>query len=316
MAPDTKPVSKPATIAYDADALHQRLVAALGVTPVIIFSGATGVGKSTVLASAPVPKGKERRVLDHEDSMPFLDAGPQGADLYTPAHQKFRMNRTAFPKLEDYGKLFAALKAPQNTIGVVGVDNIKLLQDQMVEAMIYHSAKPKDLRDFMAQFDSRLAVPNIDRRVQAWQNQTDAAFWDASKAPFKQLLLLCKRQHVMFLGSTEEGNVWENYGQQGQRVIGKKGKMLDVWVRYADAIIFLKRDVNKREAPTGMVNPAQPKMRIQGLNPTWPMDWPSFIAELEAAKKRTDEAIPDEAKVRVDVTSEEPETPANKQQQQ
>ena len=130
-----------------------------------------------------------------------------------------------------------------------------------------------------------------------------------AKAPFKNLMLACARQKVLFVGSTEEGNVWQNYGQTGQKIAGKKGKFFDVWLRYADAVIILSRDVNSRSAPQGSVNPHQSKMRIQGLNPKWTMDWQGFVTELEAAKLRSDEAIPEEAKVSLDITSDEPDEP-------
>src|SRR4051794_25045118 len=100
MAPQT--TSKPATPPYDADALHQRLISAIGTTPVILLSGPVGSGKSTILASAPVPNGKDRRIYDYEDSMPYLDAGKDGTDLYTPAHQRFRMVRKSFPDMTDF----------------------------------------------------------------------------------------------------------------------------------------------------------------------------------------------------------------------
>jgi hypothetical protein len=218
------------------------------------------------------------------------------------------MVRTAFPKLStDFAALFAELGKPGHNIGMVGIDNAALMQDKIIEAIQAQAGDLKALQEFMAKFNAKASVPNMVKRVEKWRTETDAAFWAVAKAPIREFVLRCKEQKVLLVVSSEESNVWENYGQTGQRVVGKKGKLWDVWMKYADAMVYLKRDVNKREAPTGQVNPQQAKQRIQGLNPTWRMDWPSFVAELETAKARTDEVIPEEAKVVIDLTTDEPE---------
>ncbi len=70
-------------------------------------------------------------------------------------------------------------------------------------------------------------------------------------------------------------------------------------------VVRTAEDINAARPPRGQVLPAQPKMRIQGLNPTWTMDWPGFITELEAAAKRRNEKIPVEAQVKIEDITEE-----------
>jgi DNA polymerase III delta prime subunit len=296
------------TTVYDADVLYKRLMEAVNnEAPTLIFSGPPGAGKSTVLAAVPVEKGKERRVYDHENSMKSLDGGLAGIDLYSRRHQRFRMNRKRFPKLEDYATLFSELKTGKHSLGAIMIDNIVLFQEQMSSAMNALCLTPPKLKELFGKFDVPAGVFPHDKIIMGWRERADAKFWDVLKQPFAKLLLACQRENVMFVGSTEEGNIWENYGQTGQRIIGKKAKVLDVWLRYSDGVIFLKRDANAADAPRGSINPAQPKMRLQGLNPSWVMDWPSFIGELEAAQTRLNEEIPAEARVSTDIVSDEPE---------
>jgi len=65
--------------------------------------------------------------------------------------------------------------------------------------------------------------------------------------------------------------------------------------------------VNKAVPPDGFINVHNPKMRLQGLNAKWTMDWPHFIGELEAAAKREAEEIPEDAKAPTTILVEEPE---------
>jgi hypothetical protein len=78
-----------------------------------------------------------------------------------------------------------------------------------------------------------------------------------------------------------------------------------VWFKYFDMVIMLKRDANSTKPPFGEVNLLQPKMRLQGMNPRWQMDWDGFITELQAAIKRDVPEIPKEAMVDETVLVEE-----------
>ena len=97
---------------YNANLLHERLMSAFqsrypGFRSMrFVFSSEPGGGKSTVLASVPVPNGKARICFDNEDSMAYLDAGQEGTDIYTPRRQQFRMHRLVFPSIEDYARYF------------------------------------------------------------------------------------------------------------------------------------------------------------------------------------------------------------------
>ena len=296
------------TYEYDAPRLHQRLRAALPAPALrLLFTGPVGSGKSTVLAGVPVPEGKIRLVLDFEDSMAYLDAGPEGQDLYLPRRQAFRMERMVFPTLADVAEAYERLTADDTQVGALVIDNISLLQDQIADVL--QAGNARQIRGLFARFNVDHYLP-VDGVITKWAQQRDPSFWAALKLIPKRLVLTCLKHRIHFVGSTEEGNLWQNYGRSDAKVIGKKANALKTWMQFTDAVIFLERDPNQAKAPVGKINPLQPKMRIQGMNPSWRMDWPGFVAELEAALARDIQPIPEAAKVSTDVISEEPEPEA------
>lgn len=294
---------------YDADQLYQELMTTFRErypnfnSLRMIFSGPPGSGKSVVLASVPVAKGTRRLVMDNEDSMAYLD-NKDGPDIFTPMRQQFAMIREPFPDLIKYGQYFQAVKKQENA-GAFMIDNIAIFQEMIKATMIRLAPTPAELRKVFKLFDADTALPNVGLISKVWPFSQDGNFWTCAKEIPKQILLMCMRKQVHFLASTEEGNVWKDYGTKTQKIIGKKAKIWDVWYRYVDTVISLKRDVNKHEAPVGQLYPNQPKMRLQGFNPSFTMDWPGFIAELKAANERTEVEVPEEAKVASIETFEE-----------
>ncbi len=290
---------------YDAAELDRRLRAALPAPALrLLFTGPVGSGKSTVLASVPVPAGKTRLVLDFEDSMAYLDAGPDGEDLYLPRRHVFRMERLVFPALSEVAEACERLLAADASIGALVIDNISLLQDQIADLL--QSGNVRQIRNVFARFGVDHFLP-VDGMLARWAQQRDPSFWAALKLIPKRLVLTCLKHRIHFVASTEEGNLWKNYGKTNAEVIGKKANALKTWMQFTDAVIYLERDPNTLSAPLGKINPLQPKMRIQGMNPSWPMDWPGFVAELESASLRDQQPIPASAQVSRDVISEEPE---------
>jgi hypothetical protein len=273
----------------------------------LIFTGPTGSGKSTVLASVPVPEGKRRLVLDFEDSMAYLDAGADGEDLYLPRRHAFRMERIVFPTLAHVAEAYELLKQPEANIGALLIDNISLLQEQIADVL--QSGNARQIRALFNRFDVAHYLP-VDAMIGKWSQQRDPSFWAAIKLIPKRLVLTCLKGQIHFVASTEEGNLWKNYGKSNAEVIGKKANALKTWMQFTDAVVFLERDPNSANPPTGKINALQPKMRIQGMNPSWLMDWAGFIAELEAAAQRDVQPIPEAVKVSPDVISGEPELEA------
>jgi hypothetical protein len=261
----------------------------------MIFSGEPGSGKSVVLASVPVPTGKRRVAMDNEDSMAYLDNKDKG-DIYTPNRQQFSMVRTAFPDLETYGKYFQAVKK-QDNVGAYLIDNIAIFQDIIKSTMINLAPNAVELRRVFRLFDAESVLPNNGLISKVWPYNQDGNFWTCAKEIPKQIILLCMKKEIHFLGSTEEGNVWQDYGKPNAKIVGKKAKIWDAWYRYTDMVISLKRDVNSHNPPVGQLYPNQPKMRLQGFNPSFTMDWPGFIAELKAANQRTEVEVPESARV-------------------
>jgi hypothetical protein len=60
---------------------------------------------------------------------------------------------------------------------------------------------------------------------------------------------------------------------------------------------MFNRDMNTRRPPMGYINPLQPKIRFQGFNPKWQMDWDGFIHELSLSMNRDETEIKEEEKV-------------------
>lgn len=262
----------------------------------LIFSSDPGGGKSVVLASVPVSEEKMRIAFDNEDSMAYIDAGKEGVDVYTPRTQQFRLHRIAFPTMEDYASYFQSIQKTPEKVGAVLIDNIAILQDILVSFLAENASKPQTIRTIYSKMGAASALPN-DGLIKTWVRNHDGLFWKCAKEPAKQLVMLCMKNGIHFVGSTEEGNVWVNYGKPQARIIGKKAKIWDVWYRYTDGVISLARDANTTNPPEGSLYPNQPKMRLQGLNPKFTMDWKGFIDEVEAASKRTEEDIPKDAQI-------------------
>lgn len=295
---------------YNSTTLHERLMKAFtdrypGFRAMrFVFSSEPGGGKSTLLASVPVPTGKMRIYMDGEDSAAYLDNGENGVDVYTPNRQQFRMKRKAFPTLNEYALLYQTILKKPETVGAVCIDNAAIFQDMITMFLMENAAKPQTIRDLYAAFNATGGLVN-DGLIRTWSYNQDGNFWRAAKEIVKQLLLLCSKNCIHLLASTEEGNVWQNYGKKEAAIIGKKAKIWDVWYRYTDAIISLQREINSRKPPMGQLYPNQPKMRLQGFNPKFQMDWEGFIAELEASAKRTEADIPKEYRVEFAALTEE-----------
>ena len=290
---------------YNAYALNERLMRAFQARDPnfralrMIFSSEPGGGKSTVLASVPVAAGKQRLIFDNEDSMAYLDGGKDGVDVYTPRRQQFAMIRMVMPSLWDYARYFRALKAdPEGRIGAVGIDNLSMLQDLIKQTLVQEASNPAQLLELFKAFDAATALPNLGL-VRKWASasQPGPEFWATAKVIPQQIMLTCMKLGIHLVMSTEQGNVWEGYGTDKAKVVGKKAKIWDVWYRYTDLVVSLKRDLNSTHPPRGMLFINQPKNRLQGLNPSWQMAWEGFIGELEEASERTSVDIPEEAKV-------------------
>jgi len=285
---------------YDSAALDTELRQLLPAALRLVFTGPSGSGKSTVLASVPVPKGTQRFVLDYEDGMAYLDGGDT-PDVYLPRSQRFTMKRWKFPKLEDLAEVYTQVKAGDKTVGALVLDNIGLLQEQISD--VFMTGDPAKIRALLTLFDVGKYMP-FEKTVVKWKQQRDVSFWETLKLIPKRLVLTCIKQGIHLVVSTEEGNLWKNFGEPDAKVIGKKANGLRTWMQFTDAVIHLTRDPNRAGAPIGNINLKQPKMRIQGMNPSWLMDWSGFVAELGKAKKRTTQEIPDAAKVSAEVVSE------------
>jgi hypothetical protein len=293
---------------YNADELHKKLMGTIRSqypnfnTFRMIFAGASGCGKSTVCASFPV--SKKRIIFDGEDSMAFLDAGLEGTDVYTPRKQRFRMQRIAYPTIRDYATIFKEIETGKSDAGMLGIDNVTIFQDLIVDTLKKGAKAPKALRDLYSDFGLTKALPS-DKQISKWEYQEDPSFWQSAKAIPKALIMSAMKNRIHLVVTTEEANVWENYGSPNAKVIGKKAKIWDVWFKYFDVVIMLDRNVNSTDPPRGKINPLQPKIRLQGFNPSWRMDWIGFIQELELALKRDEPDIPEELKVDVNPVYEE-----------
>lgn len=268
----------------------------------IIMAGSVGSGKSVAAASFPTPEDKVRLVLDFEDSMAFIDAGEDGQDVYTPRKQRFAMRRLIYPTLHQIAEVQNNFSSGDT--GVLVLDNIAIFQDNIVQALQSYCNNPKSIRELYQAFGVDNSLP-FDSQIKRWANQKDPGFWNAAKALPKALIMAAMKSGVHIIGTSEESNIWKNYGTPNARVIGKRAKIWDVFFRYFDAVIMLQRDVNTTNPPWGNLNPLQPKLRLQGFNPKWQMDWAGFAGELAASLEREEPEIPRELQIKVEETFEE-----------
>ena len=289
---------------YNSAALDKELMGALNAmypntrALAMIVSGNPGCGKSTLLASVPVPEGKKRYVIDMEDSMKYLDAGLDAQDVYTPRRQAFSMKRFVFPSIEDVAKIANGVATGKTSVpvGAVVVDNLAILQDDIVAYMTANATNFKALETVFTQVGAKTALPNAGL-AKSWVYNHDGMFWSAAKAFARGIIMSCLKSGIHYIASTEQGNVWVNYGKSDAKITGQKAKIWDVWYRYSDVVVSLNRDPNKTDPPMGQLYKDQPKMRLQGFNPTFKMDWAGFIEELKSAKTRTDAMVPKDLQI-------------------
>lgn len=266
------------------------------------MTGGVGSGKSVAAASFPTPENKIRLVLDFEDSMAFIDAGEDGKDIYTPRKQRFAMRRLIYPTLHQIAEVQEMLG--NGDIGVLVLDNIAVFQDNIVQALQAYCNNPNSIRDLYKAYGAASSLP-FDSQIKRWSNQKDPGFWSAAKALPKALIMAAMKNGVHLIGTSEESNIWKNYGSPNAKVIGKRAKIWDVFFRYFDAVIMLQRDINTTNPPWGQLNPLQPKLRLQGFNPKWQMDWEGFNEELAASLVREEPEIPEELQVKIEETFDE-----------
>jgi hypothetical protein len=269
-----------------------------------VYSGSVGSGKSVVAASFPIPDDKIRYVMDGENSMQFIDAGIDGEDVYTPRKQRFRMKRVVYPTIRDYETLYNEIKGGESNIGVLTIDNVAIFQELLVDVCNKGASSPQLLRNLFKSLGAATSLP-FDKMIRKWGENKTPDFWTAAKAIPKALIMEAMKQGIHIIATTEESNVWQNYGSSDARVIVKKAKIWDLWFRYFDAVIMLDRDVNTTNPPRGKMNPLQPKLHLQGFNPSWVMDWNGFIAELKTSLDREELEIPEHTKVKTQNVYEE-----------
>lgn len=270
----------------------------------LIVSGPSGSGRSTVLASVPVPEGKQRITLDFSDSMAYLDAGKDGEDIYQQRKQQFHMERVVFPAFEDVLHVFTRLVQPD--CGALVVDDIKLMQGVIKREFVQCASEPKVLKRMLEDVGADEDLPG-EEIIRGWATDTNKLFWEAAHGLVRSLMRLVIERDIHFVGSTKEFNVWENWGSAGARIVDRQADMWDPWYAYTDLVFGLERAPNYAGAPMARLYRYAPKSRIQGLNPSWMMEWPSFDKELEAAGKRTSETIPAKSRIPNRVITPEPE---------
>jgi hypothetical protein len=294
---------------YDPYELHNKLQTVMkrmypGFSSIAaILTGEPGTGKSTVIASAPLPPNTKRLIFDMEGSMDYLDAGPEGMDIYTPNRQTFSMVRVKFPSIEAIAKGYRAVAHPEEDknqkyrYGSLGIDNIAKFQEALLQWLINNAKDAGLVRAMWTKFDLLKVLP-VDSAIQKWANFQDGGIWYPLRSIATAIVLACKANGVYFLSTSETRNVWVNYNQPGAAIIGTTAKIWKTWYQNTDFVLSLTRDVNSRNAPMGELSKFQPKMRLQNLNPKFKMDWEGFIHELELAETRTEKEIPEEYRVK------------------
>jgi hypothetical protein len=266
------------------------------------LTGSVGSGKSVAAASFPTPENKVRYVLDFEDSMAFIDAGEDGKDVYTPRKQRFGMRRLIYPTLHQIAEVQNMLG--NSDIGVLILDNIAVFQDNIVQALQAYSNNLSSILDLYKAYGVASSLP-FDSQIKRWSNQKDPGFWSAAKALPKALIMTAMKSGVHIIGTSKDSNIWKNYGSPNAKEIGTRAKIWDVFFRYFDAVPILQGDINTTNPPWGQLNPLQPKLRLQGFNPRWQMDWAGFSEELATSLEREETEIPKELQVQVEETFEE-----------
>jgi hypothetical protein len=274
----------------------------------MIVSGSCGSGRSTVLASVPVPEGKQRIALDFSDSMAYLDSGREREDVYQPRKQQFHMERMVFPAFEDVMDVFIRLAEPD--CGALIVDDIKMMQGVIKREFVQCASEPKVLKRMLEEVGADEDLPG-EEAIRGWASGDNKSLWEAAHGLVRSLMRLVIERGIHFVGSTKEFNVWENWNSPSARIVDRQADLWDPWYAYTDLVFSLERAPNYAGAPTARLYRYAPKSRIQGLNPSWMMEWPSFDKELEAAGKRTSETIPSRSRIPNRVITPEPEQNGN-----
>ncbi len=259
---------------------------------IFIFTGQWGGGK-TVTALSFVPptwtgdQPVKRIVIDPEMRADAYQS-PDGKDY--PEAQLYGFQKVPAEGRFDPAKFVALMKVAHNKTWTNGAPAIIVIDDAGIwqeHMFVYWSDKSKAIETAKIYgLDTRIRELNQNK----WDPKSPGVLSMVFKRFFEEFILDLREQQINVIVTAPLHNVWQNYGVSGyaadgkpnMRVLGKSAKVLDIFVKHADAIWMLDRlnpeTRQMSQLPTISMDPMNPKASFPGLPekfewPGWPTVW-------------------------------------------
>ena len=291
---------------------------------VFVGSGPYGCGKtiwgvSYTPKSWPVDQPVKRLVVDKEFRAVNYQSEAHSKTVDDP--QNLLWSFKTFPEtdgqdmtLEQWKLLVDTIKAPDRP-NVLIFDNMAALQND-IEVWCQDSAGTRKYLDAVGKAkDHEFFLSKRFKQDQYWRK--------VQQAGIRELLLICKRNGVDVVITSELQNKWENYGVSGygadgkpmQKIIGQQAKIWDEALKLADVNWRLTRiGTVVTAAPEISIDPLRPKMSLVGIPPKFKFTNWADIWAMESKRNVSDDKALSEIKVpeptygTTDVTEEAGET--------
>jgi hypothetical protein len=251
-------------------------------TPVaLILSGASGHGKSVAAVSFRTPElPQPRRLalgfelgLSHYRSSDNIDHPEQL--LYAFDHFPLSQEES-IPECDDVIKLCQMVQ--DSDYDVLVIDNVVLLQELICLTADQGDGAMALMKAFALEPAYRMVASTFGKGMR------DQTYWRLVKDVLRKMILgIRKSKHL--IATTEEKNVWQNYGSRDRnsppRIIGKTAKLLLPWLQFTDGILSLSRTLPSgadgkpklTDVPMAQVDAFNPKNRVVGLPSRFAMQW-------------------------------------------
>jgi hypothetical protein len=265
----------------------------------LILSGASGHGKSVAAVSfrtPELPQPKRLAIgfelgLSHYRSMDGLDHPEQllFAFDYFPVQDD-----ESIPECEDVIHLCQTVQS--SDYNVLIVDNVVLLQELICLTADQADGALALMKAFALEPAYRMVASTFGKGIR------DQTYWRLVKDVLRKLILgIRKGRHL--IATTEEKNVWQNYGSRDRnsppKIIGKTAKLLLPFLQYTDGILSLSRTLppgsdgkpKLTDVPWAQVDTFNPKNRLVGLPARFEMRWDLLWECVDTRQIPTKEAM-------------------------
>jgi hypothetical protein len=202
---------------------------------------------------------------------------------------------------------------------VIVLDNIALLQEALCTAADTQEGASALMKGFDLEASYRPHLALFGRNVR------DQVYWRLIKDVCRKLILAIRSSNKHLVGTTEEKNVWLNYGSRDRanppKISGQTAKILAPWLQYSDSVLTLSRTLppgadgkpRLTDVPVAQVDTYSPKNRLVGVPARWDFSWPFLWKCVDERRVPSKEDLAQVITEAAQVVEEETQTQENSQ---